>query len=98
MVLTLALHFYILTEGRNYAHDHPIITGSCQFFRNTKESQMPCAQRIGMGFWCFFENPMYVQQKVEKHTRNTICGILHLNVELEELFPGINDQLQNTNW
>lgn len=27
MVLTLALLFYILTEGRNYVHDHTIITG-----------------------------------------------------------------------
>lgn len=71
--------------------------GSSWFFQNTEESQMPYAQRTAMGFWCFFENPICVQQKVEKHTRNTICGILHLNVELEELFSSTNDQLQNTN-
>lgn len=97
MVLTLALHFYILTEGRNDVHDHPIITSSSWFLQNTKGSQMPCAQRTAMGFWCFFGNSIYVQQKVEKHTRNTICGILHLNVELEELYPGTNNEHQNTN-
>lgn len=49
-----------------------------------------------MGFWFFFENPMYIQQKVEKYTRNTICRIFDTNVELEELFPGTHYQLQNT--
>lgn len=57
---------------------------------------MPCAQRTTMGFWFFFENPMYIQQKVEKYTRNTICRIFDTNVELEELFPGTHYQLQNT--
>lgn len=98
MVLTLALHFHILTEGINYVHDHPIISDSSCFFPNTKKkSQMPCTQTTAMVFWCFFEISIYVQQKVEEQTRNTICGILYLNVELEELFPG-NSQLQNTNW
>lgn len=98
MVLTLALHFYILREGRNYVHDHPIISGSSCFFPNThKKSQMPCAQTTAMGFWCFFDFSIYAQQKVEERTRNTICGILYLNAELEELFPS-NSQLQNTNW
>lgn len=58
---------------------------------------MPCTQRTAMGFWFFFENPVYIQQKVEKHKRNTIWGILDMNIELEELFPGTHYQLQNTN-
>lgn len=39
MVLSLALHFYILIEGRNYVHDHPIISGSSCFFPNTKKKK-----------------------------------------------------------
>lgn len=57
---------------------------------------MPRAQTTAMAFWCFFEISIYLQQKVEEQTKTTICGILYLIVELEELFPK-NSQLQNAN-
>lgn len=76
----------------------PSLVAPVVFFPNThKKSQMPRAQTTAMGFWCFFDISIYAQQKVEERTRNTICGILYLNAELEELFPS-NSQLQNTKW
>lgn len=71
----------------------PSLLALVEFFKHKRKPDALCSENYH-GIWCFFENPMYIQQKVEKYTRNTFCRILHTNVELEELFPGTQYQLQ----
>lgn len=64
----------------------PSLVAPLVFSQTQKKNPGALSSNNSQGFWCFFEISIYVQQKVEEQTRNTICGILYLNMELEELF------------